>query len=86
MRFIRKAQALGFSLNEIAQLLVLQGYPEADMGEIKALAQAKIEVIQSKIDDLTCIKQGLAALVDRCPGRGSTACCPILGAMLDDDD
>lgn len=86
LRFIRRAQVLGFSLNEIAQLLSLHAYPESDMAEVKVLAQAKITEIQSKIDDLERMKQGLAALAETCPGHGSTEHCPILGALLTDDD
>ena len=86
LRFIRRAQVLGFSLNEIAQLLSLHAYPESDMAEVKALAQAKIAGIQAKIDDLERMKQGLAALTDACPGHGATEHCPILGALQADDD
>ncbi|OBS08545.1 heavy metal-responsive transcriptional regulator [Acidihalobacter prosperus] len=86
LRFIRRAQALGFSLGEIAQLLSLHTYPESDMGEVKSLAEHKIGEIQTKIDDLQRMKQGLEALTGQCPGHGDTAGCPILGALLKAED
>lgn len=86
LRFIRRAQTLGFSLGEIAQLLSLHAYPEADMAEVKTLAQGKIDEIQGKIDDLQRMKQGLEALSQQCPGHGTTADCPILGALIKQED
>ncbi|AOV17765.1 heavy metal-responsive transcriptional regulator [Acidihalobacter aeolianus] len=81
LRFIRRAQTLGFSLGEIAQLLSLYAYPESDMAEVKQLAETKIREIQTRIDDLERMKQGLEALSQQCPGHGSTAECPILAAL-----
>lgn len=86
LRFIRRAQTLGFSLNEIAQLLSLHAYPETDMAGVKALTEAKILDIQAKIDDLARMKEALEALNTRCPGHGSTESCPILAALLNGDD
>ncbi|AOU98835.1 heavy metal-responsive transcriptional regulator [Acidihalobacter yilgarnensis] len=85
LRFIRRAQALGFSLGEIAQLLSLHAYPESDMHEVKVLAQNKIREIDLKITDLQRMRHGLEVLTEQCPGRGSTADCPILGALLEED-
>lgn len=81
LRFIRRAQALGFSLAEIGELLSLHTRPEADMSAVKQLAQDKIADIESRIADLQRMKAGLAALSERCPGHGSTAQCPILNAL-----
>jgi MerR family copper efflux transcriptional regulator len=86
LHFIRRAQVLGFSLNEIAQLLSLHSQPESDMAEVKALAEAKIRDIQTKIDDLERMQKGLAVLTESCPGHGSTENCPILGALLNHGD
>ncbi len=85
LRFIRRAQALGFSLAEIGELLSLHARPEADMGEVKALADEKIADIERKIRDLERMKAGLEGLAEQCPGHGSTAECPILGALLSED-
>jgi Hg(II)-responsive transcriptional regulator len=83
LHFVRRAQVLGFSLQEIGQLLSLHSQPESDMAEVKALAEAKMRDIQSKIEDLQRMQKGLAVLTESCPGHGPTENCPILGSLLD---
>ncbi|TAL86136.1 MAG: heavy metal-responsive transcriptional regulator [Rhodanobacter sp.] len=84
LRFIRRAQALGFSLAEIGELLALHQQPAADMGAVKALAQTRIADIEARIADLERMKTGLTALSAQCPGHGETAECPILNALLEE--
>lgn len=86
LRFIRRAQALGFSLSEIGELLSLHQQPGADMGAVKQLAEHKITDIEEKIADLEKMKAGLEALTDHCPGHGPSAECPILVTLLKDDN
>jgi DNA-binding transcriptional MerR regulator len=82
LRFIRRAQALGFSLNEIAELLALSDCPEASAGEVQRLTRAKIADIEARIRDLERMKAALAGLEARCPGHaGTTAECPILASL-----
>lgn len=84
LRFIRRAQALGFTLHEIGELLSLHAQPEADSASVKALAQARLADIDQKIADLTRMRTGLTTLTQRCPGHGDTRHCPILAALIDD--
>lgn len=86
LRFIRRAQALGFSLAEIGELLSLHQQPESDMGSVKQLAEHKIADIEEKIADLTKMKAGLEALADHCPGHGPSSECPILVTLLKEDN
>lgn len=86
LRFIRRAQALGFSLAEIGELLSMHAQPEADMGGVKRLAEHKIADIEEKMADLGRMKAGLEALTERCPGHGPTAECPILSTLLEGDN
>ena len=86
LRFIRRAQALGFSLDEIAELLALSDDPGESAASVKQLTRAKIDDIERRIRDLERMRQGLAALEGRCPGHGSTSDCPMLGALNQDDD
>lgn len=82
LRFIRRAQSLGFSLNEVAELLSLSERPEKSAAEVKQLAQTKITDIEARIEDLERMKSALSALEDQCPGHaGTTAECPILAAL-----
>lgn len=82
VRFIKKAQALGFSLREIKALLGLR----ADGGgkrcaEVRAKVQAKINEIDRKLKDLISMKRALATLEKACARRSSTGACPILDAL-----
>lgn len=86
LRFIRRAQALGFSLEEVAELLAFSDNPEADAGSVKALTEERIADIEARIRDLAYLRDGLKALADQCPGHGSTDECPILGALNRGDD
>lgn len=85
LTFIRRAHALGFSLADIGELLSLSERPGADMREVKELAVQKMQDIHAKINDLRKMKQGLMNLSDQCPGKGSTAECPILNTLLAED-
>jgi Zn(II)-responsive transcriptional regulator len=86
LRFIRRAQALGFSLDEISELLSLSEQPAESAAEVKQLAQSKIDDIASRILDLTRMKRALSKLEQNCPGHeGSTAECPILAALNRDE-
>jgi MerR family transcriptional regulator, copper efflux regulator len=79
LRFIRRAQALGFTLNEDRDLLALAA--KRAVSRIKRSAQAKLADVDGKIVALQKIREGLAMLVGACPGHGRAADCPILQAL-----
>ena len=81
VRFIKRAQELGFSLKEIKELLSLRAAPEAGCAEVRAHAEAKIRDIDEKIGSLTAMKDALSKLVAECSGEGSLADCPILESL-----
>jgi MerR family copper efflux transcriptional regulator len=74
--FIKRAQALGFSLKEIGELLSLE-IVDINCAKVLALTQRKILDIESKICSLTAIKLTLSELATNCPGEGSLSLCPI---------
>jgi MerR family copper efflux transcriptional regulator len=82
LRFIRRAKALGFTLEEIAELLALSG--RRDVAAVKRTAQRKLAQIEHKIAELARIRDGLAQLVRACPGHGRAERCPILNALNED--
>lgn len=85
IRFIGRAQELGFTLEKIKELLELRGGPEATCADVKAQAEAKIEDVEAKIRDLRRIRDALAALAKTCTGgTAPTTECPILDAMEDE--
>lgn len=81
VRFIKRAQELGFSLKEISDLLSLRVVPGVNCSEVKRRAEAKIANIEEKIFTLQGMKQALAKLATTCSGRGPTSECPILETL-----
>lgn len=77
LRFVRQAKALGFTLDDIAELLRLQD-GGGDRAEVRATARARVDDLDRKICELTLIRDALTALERRCQGRGSVAGCPII--------
>jgi MerR family transcriptional regulator, copper efflux regulator len=81
LKFIRRAKDLGFTLGEIAELLTLTSQAEKDMAGMKLAAQAKLALVDQKIQELQRIQDGLKRLVEACPGHGALATCPIVNAL-----
>lgn len=84
LRFVRRAKALGFTLQEIRELLELSSQRETDMSGMKSVAIEKLADVEDKLAELTRIRDGLQALVASCPGHGALAQCPILNALAED--
>jgi Cu(I)-responsive transcriptional regulator len=83
LRFIRRAQALGFTLNEVRELLALSA--RRDVARVKRSAQAKLADVDKRIAALQKMREGLASLIEACPGHGRAADCPILQALGGDE-
>lgn len=81
LKFIHRAQALGFSLAEIEQLLSLRIRPGTTCADIRHEAQEKIAAVDRKLTELRRIRRALAKLADSCRGKGPTSDCPILEAL-----
>ena len=81
IRFIKRAQELGFTLEEVKELLALGAAPGTTKGDVKERAETKIADIEAKLRDLTQMKQALEELVEACSGQGPTSDCPILNAF-----
>ncbi len=79
LRFIRRAQALGFTLNEIRELLALSSRP--DVARVKRAAEQKLADVERRMASLERMRQGLVSLIDACPGHGRAEDCPILNAL-----
>jgi DNA-binding transcriptional MerR regulator len=79
LRFIRRAQELGFTLREIKALLTLSA--QRDVAKVKRSATEKLAVVDSRIAALMRMREGLAALIAACPGHGKAEDCPILKAL-----
>lgn len=83
IRFIKRAQELGFTLTEVEDLLRLRGDQEKACSEVRTAAEAKIEDIEQKLRHLRAMKRALVVLVASCATEGSPRHCPILEALDD---
>ena len=81
LRFIKRAQSLGFTLRDISDLLSLRLDRKTKCGEVRRLAEVKLGNIEQKIRDLRKIKKSLAELLRACNAKTLTNECPILEAL-----
>lgn len=81
IRFVKRAQELGFTLSEIKELLELRMDGDSTCSEIKEEAQEKYRDVVQKLEDLQRIKSTLIDLIDSCSGSGPKGDCPILSAL-----
>jgi MerR family mercuric resistance operon transcriptional regulator len=81
IRFIKRAQELGFSLHEIKELLSLRIDAHTTQADIRKRTQAKIVDVEQKIRHLKAIHKTLLRMTEDCSGCGSLKDCPILGAL-----
>jgi|SRR5215831_8166385 len=81
VRFIKQAQALGFSLREIQELFALRIAPDTTRADVRERAMAKIADIDEKIKKLRTMKKALSPLTAACCGQGSASECPILESL-----
>ena len=78
LKFIRSAQASGFTLDEISELLALEA--SDDRGRVRTLARQRIEVLDEKIAQMSATRAALARLADQCAASDKGPC-PILAAF-----
>lgn len=81
VRFIKRAQELGFTLKEIKELFSLRASPRARCADVYKRAEEKIRDINEKIRTLQGMGKGLSKLMSECVGRSPVSECPILDAL-----
>ena len=79
VKFVKSAQRLGFSLDEVAQLLRLED--GAHCTEAADLAALRLADVRSRLADLTRMETALAALVEQCGARQRSVCCPLIASL-----
>ena len=79
VQFIKAAQRIGFSLDDIAQLLQLDDGTRC--AEARSIAEHKLADVRQRLQDLQRIESALAQLVDRCASRRGAVSCPLIDAL-----
>lgn len=82
VKFVKSAQRLGFSLEEVGSLLTLEDGTHCN--EARALAERKLEDVRAKLVNLRRIESVLSGLVDRCGATRRTVSCPLIAALHGD--
>lgn len=81
LRFIKRAQDLGFTLEEILELLSLRVEDPETCPAVAAAARAKIAQVERMIRDLTRMREVLEGLTESCRSHSPTGACPILDTL-----
>jgi Cu(I)-responsive transcriptional regulator len=81
LRFVQRAQRVGFSLAEIGQLLKLRANPVKCSRAVRSIAQAKSDEMQRQMAELVQMQKELMTLLKQC--TGDTDHCPILEGLDD---
>jgi Hg(II)-responsive transcriptional regulator len=81
LQFIKNAQALGFSLEEIAEFLNLRVGSTATCGDVKRKTQRKLAQVDKKLEDLQALARSLRTLIRSCDAQKMTEHCPILESL-----
>ena len=81
LRFIRRAKQLGFTLEEIRELLALSHDRQLGVKAVKQRARQRLAAIDARMAELQRVRDGLAQLIEACPGHGTPEQCPILRAL-----
>lgn len=79
VRFVKSAQRLGFSLDEVAELLRLEDGTHCR--EASALAEVKLDNVRDKLADLARLEAALAKLVRSCRATKGNVSCPLIAAL-----
>ena len=84
LRFIRRAKALGFTLEEIESLLSLSA--SRSVSQVRRAASERLADVERRMGELARVRDSLRQLVAACPGHGRAEDCPILNALSGEAD
>ena len=84
LSFIKNAQALGFTLQEVAELLNLRVNSRARCGDVQRKATAKLATVEAKVLNLQALARALRSLIRACRAGQPTERCPILKSLEDE--
>ncbi len=81
IRFIKRAQELGFTLDEIEELLAVRIRSRRKCADAMRIAKHKIELIEKKLADMRAMQQALERLLSSCAENQSVVECPIIESL-----
>ncbi|MGH7710817.1 MAG: MerR family transcriptional regulator [Gemmatimonadaceae bacterium] len=84
VRFIKRAQELGFTLRDIQELIDLRQNRTKSRAQVRVLAAAKVTDIAARVRRLNAMRRALEELVHACNCEGTTRECPIIEALDDE--
>ncbi|MEN8108710.1 MAG: helix-turn-helix domain-containing protein [Pseudomonadota bacterium] len=85
--FIRRSRELGFSIEQVKELLRFVDEPDHTCGEVRGMAMLQARAVQDKIDDLKRLQKALNEMAARCKGaRYKIEYCPIVDALFEGID
>ncbi len=76
LRFIQRAKAMNFSLEEIGQLLSMREDPQNARNEVRELTYSKLQQVEEQLEKLDTLRKELQLLINLC--RGAEDGCPII--------
>ena len=86
IRFIKRAQQLGFSLKEIRELLTLRVDGQNSCEQVKERTTAKLIEVEQKMGELQRMQHALLHVASLCAGEGPRSRCPMLDALDNDSE
>jgi MerR family mercuric resistance operon transcriptional regulator len=84
LRFTKRSQSLGFSLDEVEVLLSLHDGQVCNSA--RAIAEPKLVDVRQRIQDLYALEVALATLVQRCSRSKGNVSCPLIDALMEDSE
>lgn len=84
LRFIKRAQSLGFSLDDVQALLALEDGQSCS--QARGIAEHKLTDVRQRIRALRKLEHALQDLVDRCSATRRTVSCPLIAALMGFDE
>jgi Hg(II)-responsive transcriptional regulator len=81
IRFVKRAQELGFTLDEVGELLRLRDGGRASCAEVKVAARAKLAAVDAKLAALAAMRGALSTLVSACDRNVRRRSCPLIETL-----
>ena len=82
LAFVRRGRALGFSLEEVGDLLTLSDDPQLSCAAVDAIARRRLEDVERRLRELESLKGELGRMLEQCR-NGRVADCRIIEALAD---